>query len=140
MRIVLDTSVIVAGLRSDLGASRVVLRWLALGRFEIAASPALFLEYEQVLKRPEHRFPSETVDGLLIEFASLLFPVKIWFSWRPQLIDSDDEMVLEAATNGNVAAIVTHNKKDFEPAATRFKINVWSPAEFLDILRKKWVD
>ena len=140
MRVVLDTSLIVAALRSDVGARRVVLRWLALRRFQMAASPALFLEYEQVLKRPEHSLAPEIVDGLLLEFASILFPVQIWYSWRPQLIDPDDEMVLEAAINGSADAIVTHNKKDFEPATTRFNIEVWSPAEFLDILRNIGVD
>jgi predicted nucleic acid-binding protein len=55
MRVVLDTSVIVAGLRSRAGASKAVLQQLSWTRFQIVASPALFLEYEEVLKRREHR-------------------------------------------------------------------------------------
>jgi len=45
--------------------------------------------------------------------------------------------VLEAAINGQAEAIVTHNRRDFEPAAGRFGIAVLSPAELLDGIRRK---
>jgi putative PIN family toxin of toxin-antitoxin system len=135
MHVVLDTSVIVAGLRSSAGASSEVLKQLAKRRFHIAASPAIFLEYEQVLKRAEHRLPPDRVQAFLSELAAVLQPVQIHFLWRPQLTDADDEFVLEAAINGRVRAIVTHNRRDFERAAHRFGIDVWSPAELLQILR-----
>jgi predicted nucleic acid-binding protein len=62
---------------------------------------------------------------------------EIWFVSRPQLPDAADEMVLEAALNGQAEAIVTHNRRDFERVAERFKIEVLSPAEMLTrILRK----
>lgn len=51
--------------------------------------------------------------------------------WRPQLRDTNDEMVLEAAINGRVDAIVTFNRKDFAPAYEKFKIEVISPQEAL---------
>jgi predicted nucleic acid-binding protein len=72
----------------------------------------------------------------LTEAAALIEPVQIRFIWRPQLRDPDDEMVLDAAINGHVKAIVTHNRRDFEPVARQFGIDVWSPAELLRILRK----
>ena len=40
-------------------------------------------------------------------------PVDISFRLRPMLRDANDEMVLEAALNGQADAIVTHNAKDF---------------------------
>jgi putative PIN family toxin of toxin-antitoxin system len=137
MRIVMDTSVLVAGLRSRLGASAGLLKEIAANRVELAASPALFLEYEAVLKREEHGLPAQYVDGFLAELALCIHPVEIRFAWRPQLTDADDEMVLEAAINGQAEAIVTHNRRDFERVALRFGIQVWSPAELLQDLRNE---
>ena len=64
-------------------------------------------------------------------------PVEIRFLWRPQLQDPGDEMVLEAAINGHAEAIVTHNRRDFVPAAGRFGIEVLSPADALELFRRK---
>ncbi|HEV2133840.1 MAG TPA: putative toxin-antitoxin system toxin component, PIN family [Terracidiphilus sp.] len=139
MRVVIDTSVIVAGLRSQKGASWSVLEHADRALFVMAASPALFLEYEQVLKRSDHRLAPEMVDGFLSELASKIEPVQVRFIWRPQLTDPDDEMVLEAAINGQVDGIVTHNRRDFMAAAGRFGMRVWSPGEFLQRLRREKV-
>jgi predicted nucleic acid-binding protein len=46
-------------------------------------------------------------------------------------------MALEAAINGRADAIVTHNKRDFVPATERFGIEVLSPAELLERIRRK---
>lgn len=137
MFVVLDTSVLVAGLRSNMGASAALLRKVAENRVEISASPALFLEYEAVLKREDHGLSKEDVDGFLAELALCIHPAEIRYFWRPQLTDPDDEMVLEAAINGHAEAIVTHNRKDFEPAASRFGIEVLSPANLLERLRRR---
>lgn len=55
MRVVLDTSVIVSALRSRHGASNKLLQMAFQGSFKILATPALFLEYEDVVAREEHR-------------------------------------------------------------------------------------
>src|SRR6516164_6280246 len=131
MRIVLDTSVVVAGLRTQLGAGNAVLRHVA--RRRLLASPPLFLEYEEVLKRPEHRLAHglslEAIDEFLAELAALVEPVEVHFQWRPQTPDPNDEMVLETAINGRANAVVTYNVADFVVAAKRFKISVLSPAD-----------
>jgi len=137
MRIVIDTSVLVAGLRSRSGASAALLERIASGKIHLLATPAVFLEYEAVLKREQHGLPLQFVDGFLAELAGCILPVEIRFVWRPQLTDPDDEMVLEAAVNGQAAAIVTHNRRDFEPAAERFGIRVSSPAQLLQQLRQE---
>jgi putative PIN family toxin of toxin-antitoxin system len=140
MRIVLDTSVLVAGLRSRSGASAELLREIAAKRVELAASPALFLEFEAVLKREEHSLSARFVDGFLADLARLVVPVEIRFVWRPQLTDADDEMVLEAAINGQAEAIGPHNRRDFERGAERFGVEVLSPAELLGTIRRKGVE
>jgi len=53
------------------------------------------------------------------------------------MTDADDEMVLEAAINGQAEAIVTHNRRDFERAAQRFRIAILSPAELLVQIRRR---
>jgi hypothetical protein len=50
-----DTFVVVAGLRSQLGASNRVLTLVAELRLVPLVTTALFLEYEDVLSRPEQR-------------------------------------------------------------------------------------
>ena len=133
-RVVLDTNVLTAGLRSRRGASFAVLSLLAERRFLALATTALFLEYEAVLKRPEqrnvHGLGVDEVEGLLRELAAILEPVDVRFTWRPQLSDPADELVLEAAVNGRADILATHNVRDFVGAA-RFGVRVLRPAEFL---------
>lgn len=135
LRVVLNTSVLVAGLRSRWGAANALLRLVASRRLLPLATPPLFLEYEEVLKRPEqrltHKLTLEEIDGLLAELAALIEPVDIHFQWRPQGRDPSDEMVLEAAVNGRADALVTYNFADFAAAGARFKIAVLDPAELL---------
>lgn len=50
---------------------------------------------------------------------------------RPQLRDAGDEMVLETAVNGRADALVTFNIQDFKPAASRFDIQLLTPAQWL---------
>ena len=135
LSIVLDTSVVVAGLRTRLGAGNAVLHLVAERRVRLLATPPLFLEYEDVLKRPEHRLahgltPLE-IDEFLAEVAALIEPVEVHFQWRPQTRDPNDEMVLEAAINGRADAIVTYNVADFAEAGARFEIAILRPPELL---------
>jgi len=52
---VIDTSVFVAARRSRQGAFNALIRRIERGTFRVLASVPLFLEYEAVLTRPEHR-------------------------------------------------------------------------------------
>ena len=139
-RVVLDTDVVVAALRSVTGGSNAVLRELASGRLVALVTPALFLEYEAVLKRPEqrlvHGLSLAEVDQFLEALASACVAVEVNFRWRPQLSDADDEMVLEAAVNGGAHALITHNLKDFVRAAATFDLRIMQPGQLLKELRK----
>lgn len=97
------------------------------------ASPALFLEYEDVLSRPEqrrvHGIGVRDLESLMSDLAELIEPVEVHFRWRPQLHDAGDELVLEAAMNGGADMIVTHNQRDFRAVPRSFKVRVLNPAE-----------
>lgn len=135
MRVVLDTSVVVSGLRSRLGASYRILQMVSAGKLRAPATPPLFLEYEEVLKRPEHRLVHGLdlleIDEFLNGFSVGIEPVVVHFLWRPQLPDAKDEMVLDAAINGAADALITHNVADFASAGERFGIEVLKPQELL---------
>lgn len=140
LRIVLDTSVLVAGLRSRNGPNNALLREVALGKLTLLCTPPLFLEYEDVLKRPDqitvHGLSRAQVDVFMDKLAEIIVPVDVRFQWRPQLADPDDEMVLEAAINGYADALVTNNLRDFAGVKDRFGIPVLSPVQMLKKVRK----
>jgi putative PIN family toxin of toxin-antitoxin system len=135
MRIVLDTSVLVAALRSRRGASNELLRRVAQSSLRPLVSTALFLEYEDVLSRAEQRLATgmseQDIESFLAALASACDPVEVHFRWRPQLSDPSDELVLEAAVNGMADALVTHNVRDFQVAAQRFDLRVLTPQQCL---------
>ena len=138
---VLDTSVLVAALRSQEGASSLLLEAVLTGRIRPLLSVPLVLEYEAVLKRPEQlsvfRLTVAQIDSLLEAIFALGILVPLFFRWRPQLNDPDDEMVLDTAINGNAYAIVSHNQRDFYLGARWFGIQVLSPGEAWKLLRRK---
>jgi predicted nucleic acid-binding protein len=108
MRLVLDTATMVAGIRSDRGASRRLLRMALEGRgFRLLISVPLLIEYEAVLTRPEH--------------------LKV-----ARLTIDDIGVLLDA-----VAGIVTFNRRDFEAAEERFGIAVLSARDAVRRLERK---
>lgn len=140
MRVVLDTSVLVAGFRSRSGASNLLLQAVAKGVLRPLVTTALFLEYEDVLLRPEHRLVTgmseDDVQGALAAFASASEPIDVHFRWRPQLTDPSDELVLETAVNGRARFLVTHNIRDFESAARKFELVVITPQQCLKEIKR----
>lgn len=134
-RVVLDTSVLVAGFRSRKGASNALLVHVAKGVLRPLVTTALFLEYEEVLLRAEQRLATKMsakdVEDALAAFASASESVEVHFRWRPRLADPNDELVLEAAVNGRADALVTHNIRDFERARAQFELRIISPQQCL---------
>ncbi len=100
---------------------------------------ALALEYEAVCSLAEHRLASGLSAAEAALFVDPLIemsePVQPWFRWRPQLRDPGDELVLEAAVNGQADAIVTFNERDLREARRSFAIEVLRPGEILRRLR-----
>jgi len=137
MRIVLDTSVLVAASRSRNGASFRIVSRLPSPEFEIALTIAVYTEWQAVLTRAEHLPPGATPDmalGFLRYLASIAHLQDVHFLWRPFLRDPDDDMVLECAVASGSEFIVTHNVKDFR-RVQELKVQAITPADFLKLLR-----
>jgi len=134
-QVVLDTNVLVSGLRSRRGASYRLLTLVGTGVFEIHLSVPLVLEYEAVLKRmaSDLGFTLQDIDDFLDYLIQVAHRHTIYFLWRPYLQDPKDHIVLEVAIAGRCHAIVTHNVRNFHLAAN-LGIQVLRPREFLRLL------
>ena len=132
MRVVLDTSVLVATWKSRNGASYALLTHLRAGDFEIAVSVPLVIEYEAVLLRhlEGEDLSSEDVSVFVDYLCQVAKKQDIFFLWRPFLRDPDDDMLLELAVAAQCEGIVTHNVRDFD-GVKKFGLSVFTPAMFL---------
>ncbi len=131
-RVVVDTNVLVAGLRSRRGASFRLLSEVGRGRFEIAVSVPLVLEYEDALLRHAAvtRLSRADVDAVLDYFCSVAHLQSIFFLWRPLLPDPKDDLVLELAVAAGCKTVVTYNVRDFR-GAEGLAVQAQRPADFL---------
>jgi putative PIN family toxin of toxin-antitoxin system len=139
MRIVLDTDILIASVRSKTGASRSIMRMIERRQLTAVATVPMLIEYEAVLTRPEHlaaaNLTRQGAENIISALAALLLPVEPHFSWRPQLTDPNDEMILEAAVNGQAMYIITFNTRHFMPAVQRFGLDALTPRDFLRRIR-----
>lgn len=130
---ILDSYVLVAALRSSRGASFRLLSLLWEGRFEIAVSVALVLEYEDALLRhqPHSPFDEAEIRDLLDYLCTVGHRQKIFYLWRPVLRDPGDDMVLELAVASGSQRIVTFNERHFK-GCEAFGVQVVTPRAFLE--------
>jgi len=124
---------LLAAFRSDQGASRRLLLAGLDRHVLLLASVPLMLEYETVLKRPEHLaaagLTADGIDTVLDALAAVLEPVPVRFLWRPRLKDQADEMVLETAVNGRADRLATFNLKHLQQAAREFGVLADLPSQ-----------
>jgi len=137
MRIVIDTNVLLASLRSSIGASFAILGLIDQRRVTPVISVPLMFEYEEILHRPGllPYLSASEIDRFLDRIAALAVEQRIFFLWRPILVDSDDDMLLELAVAAQVDYLVTHNVNDFLPFSMDFGVRVVTPGGFLRAFR-----
>src|SRR5690349_518540 len=138
MRVVLDTSVLVAAARSRRGASFALVSSIPSPEFQSCLSVGLYAEWQEVLARPENLPPGISGDGALgfVRYlASQSHLQEIHFLWRPFLPDPDDDMVLELAFAAGCSHIITHNVSDFR-GSDQLGVTTISPRDFLAMIRK----
>lgn len=131
-RIVIDTNVLVAALRSRNGWSFQLLSLVGQERFQHLLTVPLLMEYEDVLLRPGMvPLTADAVNDVLDYLCATAVQQSVHFLWRPQLPDVKDDMVLEAAVNGACSVIVTWKVRDFS-LASNWGVKAITPEQFLN--------
>ena len=138
LQIVVDTNVIVAGLRSNRGSAFQLLKLIGTGKFTINISVPLILEYQDVLLRQLSvlGLSKEDISDLIDYFCSVGQQHEIFYLWRPTLRDPEDEMLLELAVKAQCDYVVTFNVRDFQ-GSDQFGIKIVTPNEFLKVIGER---
>jgi putative PIN family toxin of toxin-antitoxin system len=135
MRIVLDTNVLVSGLLTPFGTSGDLVRFLTSDEMTLCVDSRILIEYEEELGRERFRLDWGLV-AILMEYIRKTSEL---YSCRPlsePLPDPDDCCFLEVALAARADCLVTGNIKHFPPGF-RQGVRVLTPAEFLNILKKR---
>ena len=132
-QIVIDTNVVVAGLRSKNGSAFRLLRLVGSEKFRINLSVPLVLEYEEMFLRELSNLTINAADvqDFLDFHCAVATHHQIFFLWRPFLLDSKDDMVLELAVKAGCDSVVTYNIRDFV-GIEQFGVSAVTPAKFLE--------
>ena len=138
-RVVVDSNVLVAAMKSAGGASRAVLRLCLQQCCQPLVGQKLLGEYEDVLGRPELFRDSPPSEKERADLLDALLSVSEWtdvfFLWRPNLPDEGDNHLIELAVAGAARKLITHNVRDLRRGELRFpQLEISTPAEFL----KEW--
>jgi predicted nucleic acid-binding protein len=101
-RVILDTNVILAAMRSQTGASHRLLLTIGNPRWQSVITPALMYEYEDVARRPGNApgLSPQEITNILDLIYQQSHRRLVWFSWRPLSPDPGDDAILEAAIAG----------------------------------------
>lgn len=138
-RFVLDTNVLVAALRSPLGASHALVSRLPLPGWELVLSVPVYLEYQDVLLHLG-LVPSELSRADILAFCRFLASVghaqDVHFLWPSFQPDPKDDMLLELAVASGATHIVAHNLRHFRDVAS-FGVCALAPAAFLRSINRQ---
>lgn len=134
-QIVLDTNVLLAGLRSNRGASYKLLTLLNNQRWQLNVSTALIFEYEEVLKkeRTQLGLSLDDINTIVSTICAIANCRTIFYLWRPTDLDPDDDFLIDLAVECQADFIITYNKRDLRIAET-FGIQLVTAKEFLQIV------
>ena len=136
MKIVIDTSVWISALITKDSKARELLKLVFQAKLHPQMSEALFREYEDVMKRKkiQNLTPlSQLEQNELFEaYLSTCKWNEIYYMWRPNLKDENDNFVVELAVASGAEAIITYNVKDFKSAELIFKHKIVTPENFIE--------
>ncbi|WP_395642170.1 putative toxin-antitoxin system toxin component, PIN family [Rudaea sp.] len=127
--------------QSNAGASCQLLRDALERRHELLLSVPMLLEYEAVLTRSKHLAEAGITEHDVIdvpdEIAGSCVPVVFDCRWQPSGADTDDELVVETAINGQANTIATFNTRHMQHACRGFGGLAERPALCLKRIRTR---
>ena len=135
MKVVIDTSVWISALITKECKARDILRLVFQDQIAPQISEPLFREYESVMKRKKVQsltvLTEEEQRELFEAFLSKCIWNDIYYAWRPNLKDENDNFLVELAVASGAEAIITYNVKDFKNAELVFGHRVTTPEDFI---------
>jgi putative PIN family toxin of toxin-antitoxin system len=137
-KIIIDTNIILSGLKSKNGYSYKLLKLIPDNIFQTAISVPLILEYESVLMNNIKllELSKKDIENFINYICKISEHTKIYYLWRPFLKDPYDDHLLEVAVASSSHYIITFNIKDFK-GTEKFGIKALNPKEFIKILGVK---
>ncbi len=138
-KIVIDTNVLIGALiGKQYSANRRLIELCFQEKFQPLINNTLFGEYEEVFNRQEiiskSPYSEEEANELFDAFLSICQWTKIYYLWRPNLVDENDNYLVELAVAGNAEIIATHNLKDLKNAELKFpQIQILPPQEVIKL-------
>ena len=135
MKVVIDTSIWISALITKECKAREVLRLVFQDKIFPQISEPLFREYESVMKKDKIQtltiLTKEEQQELFEAFLSKCMWNDIYYSWRPNLSDENDNFLVELAVASGAKAIITYNTKDFKNAELVFEHTITTPEDFI---------
>jgi putative PIN family toxin of toxin-antitoxin system len=137
MTVTIDTNILFQAFYSSVGASHEIIRMVRFGEIEMAISVPVFQEYRDVLSRSHNKtllgLDDADVDTIMSFVATVGRVTHISYSWRPNLRDEADNMIVELARASASRFLITRNLRDMTVGSDlkNDDIDVVTPGEFL---------
>lgn len=139
LRLVLDTTILIAAFRSTGGAAAQLLRKVLEGKFILLMDYRIASEYRDVALRPTHlaksHLSAEEIEEVIVALEDLGTQVEIYWRHRPLSVDPSDDLVLDLAINGRANVIATRNLRRFSEPARSFGIDAVDAKTLLITMR-----
>ncbi|MGO4567688.1 putative toxin-antitoxin system toxin component, PIN family [Rhizobium sp. 2YAF20] len=119
-----------------------LLREMLVGEVPFAVSPAVAVEYEDVLKRPgvlgdDPWISGGEIDTVLDAVFGQSMLVSPWFRFRPFLDDPKDDIYIECALTAGATFIVSSDRHFQHPAVGAFGLSVMKAGDFVAELARR---
>lgn len=140
LRAVLDTNVIVSGIKKEEGKNGQILKAAIEGHFQMVTSPSILEEIRRVLCyekiRIEHRWPDPEIERFLIRLAFLSDLTEDSLEVEVIKEDAQDNAIIACALEGKASYIVSGDLH-LQRLGRYKKIEILPPSLFLQKIKAR---